>query len=76
MRLKYFLPERVLLILIALFYFSTLHAQKPMSDYSFQWKKIDDFVNKGLTKSALTEVDKIYALARKTNNDVKIIKSL
>ena len=32
-----------------------------MNDYTSQWKKIEDFQKKGLTKSALAEVDKIYS---------------
>ena len=51
-------------------------AQQKTIDYSAQWKKIDDFINKGLTKSALTEVDKIYYSAKKNINDPQIIKSL
>ncbi|MEO8569414.1 MAG: alpha-2-macroglobulin, partial [Ginsengibacter sp.] len=76
MNLKYFLPVRILFVVIAIFCFSSLHAQKAKNDYSAQWKKIDDLVNKGLTKSALTEVDKIYASAKKSSNDPQIIKSL
>ena len=51
-------------------------AQKTSDNYITQWKKVDTLVSKGLTKSALTEVDKIYASAKKTNNDPQIIKSL
>jgi uncharacterized protein YfaS (alpha-2-macroglobulin family) len=47
-----------------------------MSDYASQWKKVEDAQKKGLTKSALAEVDKIYNLAKKSNNDPQIIKSL
>ncbi|HEV8084517.1 MAG TPA: alpha-2-macroglobulin family protein [Chitinophagaceae bacterium] len=47
-----------------------------MDDYSTQWKKIDGFISKGLTKSALDEVDKIYNAAKKNSNDPQIIKAL
>lgn len=54
----------------------TCFAQKSDTAYTAQWKKVDEFVNKGLTKSALEEVNKIYATAKKAGNDVQIIKSL
>ena len=41
-----------------------------------EWKKVDDYVQKGLPKSALTEVKKIYALAKKEKQDAQVIKSL
>ena len=49
----------------SLFVFQTYMRNKKAGDYAAQWKKIDDLVNKGLTKSALAEVDKIYALSKK-----------
>jgi len=76
MRLKYpFLPATIFFIFF-LFGSSVLNAQKTMNDYASQWKKVDDFQKKGLTKSALGEVDIIYNLAKKNNNDPQIIKSL
>ncbi|MBC7827916.1 MAG: alpha-2-macroglobulin, partial [Chitinophagaceae bacterium] len=52
-------------------------AQIKPNDYKNSWKKIDSLVNKkGLTQSALAEVDKIYALAKKEKNDAQIIKAL
>ena len=62
---------------IYLAFFSTqLMAQAKPNDYKTQWKKIDDLIEKGLTKTAITEVQKIYALAKKENNGVQVIKSL
>ncbi len=75
MHLKILLSIRILLLSIALFCFSALKAQNT-NDYVMQWKKIEVLVNKGLTKSALIEVDKIYSAAKKTNNDPQVIKSL
>ncbi len=49
---------------------------QPGNNYDAQWKKVDDFVNKGLTKSALDEVNKIYETAKKEKNDPQLIKSL
>jgi len=76
MRLKFSILPATILFLFFLFDFSTLNAQKIMEDYTSQWKKVEDFQKKGLTKSALGEVDIIYNLAKKTNNDPQIIKSL
>lgn len=45
--------------------------------YEVQWKKVDGLIEKkNLPKSALAEVKKIYALAKKEKNDAQIIKSL
>jgi uncharacterized protein YfaS (alpha-2-macroglobulin family) len=54
-----------------------LSAQQKMTNYTALWKKVDDLVQKsGLTKSALEEVNKIYALAKKENNAVQQVKAL
>ncbi len=54
---------------------SVLIAQNK-DDYKSNWKKVDSLINKkGLTESALTEVNKIYALAKKEKNDPQIIKA-
>ena len=76
MRLKFSLLPATIFFLLFLFDFSTLNAQKIMDDYTSQWKKVDDFQKKGLTKSALGEVDIIYNLAKRITNDPQIIKSL
>lgn len=60
--LKYF---RVLFALIPGLLFSiNIFAQNP--EYTTQWKKADDLVKKGLTKSALEEVNKIFITAKKS----------
>src|SRR5436190_14962273 len=41
-----------------------------------RWMKVDQLVDKGLPKSALVEVRKIYTLAKKEKLDVQVIKSL
>ena len=51
------------------------YAQTPKK-YESAWKKIDSLSEKGLNKSALTEVNKIYAQASKEKNDVQLIKAL
>src|SRR5687767_3253751 len=56
---------------------SALMGQNKPNDYKAAWKKIDSLIHKrGLTESALTEVNKIYTLAKKEKNDPQIIKAL
>ncbi|MEO9004974.1 MAG: hypothetical protein ABI288_09565, partial [Ginsengibacter sp.] len=76
MKLKYSALHIPIVILLTVFIISTSNAQKSMDDYASQWKKIENFQKKGLTKSALAEVEKIYSLAKSTNNDPQITKSL
>ncbi|MGC4036780.1 MAG: hypothetical protein QM764_12545 [Chitinophagaceae bacterium] len=53
-------------------------SQNPVNNYEKQWKNVDDFIKKNLPKSALTEVKKIYTLAKKggSTQDAQVIKSL
>ena len=45
--------------------------------YESQWKKVNELIHpKNLPKSALTEVKKIYALARAEKQEAQVIKSL
>ncbi len=74
MKISY-LFSRIVLVLLVIFFCQNLHAQQK-KDYAAQWKKIDELVSKGLPKSAIAEVDKIYASAKKENNDVQVIKTL
>lgn len=76
MHLKKYLIRGFLFIIISYSGFSNLSAQKTVNDYAALWKKIDDYINKGLTKSALAEVDKIYHLSEKSGNGPQIIKAL
>ncbi|MDQ2863217.1 MAG: alpha-2-macroglobulin, partial [Bacteroidota bacterium] len=52
------------------------NAQGKQDDYAARWKKIDALVGKGLTKSALEGVNKIYGDAGESNNDPQVIKAL
>jgi uncharacterized protein YfaS (alpha-2-macroglobulin family) len=45
-------------------------------NYDAHWKKVEEFNKKGLPKSALTEVNAIYAQALKQKEDVQLVKSL
>jgi len=65
------------LIALLLLFTHFLSAQQKMTNYSSLWKKIDSLANqKGLTQSALDEVNKIYALAKKEKQDAQLIKAL
>ncbi len=55
----------------------TLSAQEKMNTYTAAWKKVDSLISKkGLTRSALEEVKKIYARAKKEKQDAQLIKAL
>ncbi|MBS1597493.1 MAG: alpha-2-macroglobulin [Bacteroidetes bacterium] len=69
MTYKFFLT-----ILIAVLFSSSLFSQ---NNYDRSWKKIDSLINqKGLTQSALEEVNKIYATAKKEKNKAQVVKAL
>jgi len=56
---------------------SLLTAQIRQSDYETKWKVVDSLTSKkGLVQSALSEVNKIYALAKQEKNDVQIVRAL
>jgi len=65
----------VTLLFASLFNMSA-SSQTPIKNYEKEWKKVEGFVQKGLPKSALEEVKKIYILAKKEKQDAQIIKSL
>src|SRR5690606_19819914 len=70
---------RLSVVFILILFFTngaTLKAQKTMNDYNSQWQKVEEFQKKGLTRSALSEVENIYRAATKSNNDPQIIKAL
>lgn len=58
------------------FFCMPANSQTPVKNYEKEWKKVDAFVEKGLPQSALTEVKKIYTLAKKEKQDAQVIKSL
>jgi Bacterial Alpha-2-macroglobulin MG10 domain/Alpha-2-macroglobulin family/MG2 domain len=52
-------------------------AQNQQVNYSEAWAKIDSLIDqKGLTQSALAEVNKLYVLAKKNNTEVQLVKAL
>lgn len=76
MQLKFLLLSAIFFTIIFFGCFSMLQAQKTKSDYDAQWKKVESFQKKGLTKSALQEVENIYNNAKRSNNNAQIIKAL
>ncbi|MCY7293114.1 MAG: hypothetical protein LH615_13130, partial [Ferruginibacter sp.] len=62
------------LLLIFTFLSVTALAQTN-NEYLQEWKKIEAFENKGLTKDALTEVIKLFTNAVKTSNEPQQIKA-
>lgn len=53
------------------------YSQTPVKKYEKEWKNVDELISKkNLPKTALAEVKKIYALAKKEKQDAQIIKSV
>lgn len=66
----------LIIALLPLIFISNAQSQPPVKMYSAEWKKVDDFVSKNLPKSAMTVAEKIYAQAKKDNQDAQVIKAL
>src|SRR5205085_6743473 len=63
-------------ILTSLVLFSIISTQAQRT-YTKEWKRIDSLIEKsGLLKTALKEVNSVYAAAKKENNAVQEIKAL
>lgn len=67
--------KRMLVVILLLTVMSTVTMSQKNNEYSSNWKKVEELEKKGLTKSALQEVLKIYNLAIKDNNDAQQIKT-
>jgi len=69
--------RKIALILSVVILFSAnAKAQQPYKNYDDLWKKVQKFEESNLPKSALTEVEKIYAIAKKENNAPQQLKTL
>jgi hypothetical protein len=81
MKTRFYLVAVVILFSLLAFGFSNFTPDnKPINltvgdNYKLEWNKIDSLDKKGLPKSALKLVNKIYADAKKNNNSNQIIKS-
>ncbi len=65
--------KKIIILSVFTLFSSLLSAQNP---YKNMWQKVMEFEQKGLPKSALKEVEKIYQLAKKENNTGQLIKSI
>ena len=63
-------------ILTAILLFSASTQAQQANNYEDSWKQVQKFEEDNLPKSALKEVDKIYASAKKENNTPQLIKTL
>lgn len=71
-----FLKQFFICVLGCLLFFYT-KSQTKMNTYDSAWKKIDELIQKkGLVKSALAEVEKIYVRAKKEKNEPQLIKAV
>ncbi|HTE07865.1 MAG TPA: hypothetical protein VK628_03835, partial [Flavitalea sp.] len=69
--------KKLCLSLILSVFFISVFAQKPVNGYERSWQRIDSLIGaSGLLKTALKEVDLIYAKAKKENNQVQQIRAL
>ncbi len=75
MKISLYRPYFICLLFISLITMSA-SSQQPVKNYTAEWKKVENFKEKGLPKSALEEVKKIYALAKKDKQEAQLIKSL
>ena len=80
MNLSIIKPFLFTLILSYLFSIKA-NSQATIKNYEAAWKKVGNFTKKGLPKSALEEVKKIYALAKQDGStgspqDAQVIKAL
>lgn len=66
---------RYLAVFIFLFAAMPGHGQK-VKTYDAEWKSVEEFTKNGLPQSALKEVNRIYGLAKKENQEAQVIKSL
>ncbi|MEO6612145.1 MAG: alpha-2-macroglobulin family protein [Chitinophagaceae bacterium] len=53
-----------------------MYSQSRVKNYEKEWKNVEVLVGKGLPKSALAEVKKIYDLAKREKQDAQVIKAL
>ena len=69
--------KRLYLVVACFFVTASLMAQTKPNDYKSNWKRIDSLLQKrGLTESALIEVNKLYTIAKNEKNHVQVIKAL
>jgi uncharacterized protein YfaS (alpha-2-macroglobulin family) len=71
------LLKRILLVNLFLLSISTMLEAQNKFNYTAAWKKVDDHLNKkGLTESALKDVQLIYTTAKKEKNNGQLLKAV
>src|SRR5882672_8900120 len=55
---------------------SIAHGQAPVKNYEAAWKKVAELQLNGLPASAMIELKKIYAQAKKDGQDAQVIRSV
>ncbi|MGN6436794.1 MAG: alpha-2-macroglobulin family protein [Agriterribacter sp.] len=69
--------KHLFICLLGCLLFFYAKSQTKMNTYDSAWKRVDELIQKkGLVKSARTEVDRIYARAKKEKNEPQLIKAL
>src|SRR5688500_2493445 len=69
--------KRILSTAFATLIIFVASAQTKPFNYEAAWKRIDSvYLDKGLTASALVEINKLYGRAKKEKNDAQMIKAL
>ncbi|MES1216270.1 MAG: MG2 domain-containing protein, partial [Bacteroidota bacterium] len=75
--MKIQLQKNLSLAIILIGFFSLYtNGQNVLKNYNKEWKNVEAYSKKNLPQSALSEVKKIYELAKKEKQDAQIIKSL
>src|SRR5688572_2052902 len=72
-------PLKILssLVILICIWITNVYSQTPVKTYQKEWKNVDDLITKKkLPKTALAEVKKIYALAKKEKQDAQVIKTV
>jgi len=75
MKIRFVKTISLTFALFSLFTFNSM-GQNPIKDYAKEWKKVEAFSKKGLPKSAMEELKKIYILAKKEGQDAQVIKAM
>lgn len=69
--------KKYIFLILIVFGVQSFQAQNKMNNsYNDQWKKVEQAFQKGLNKTAQTEIEKILGQAKKENNTEQYIKAL
>ncbi|MEO5966907.1 MAG: alpha-2-macroglobulin family protein [Ferruginibacter sp.] len=67
--------RKILIFLFSIIIISNLMAQ-PTEDFNKLWKSVESLLSKGLTTSALSEINKIYELSVRVKNEPEQVKAV